>query len=46
MSDTIRLQCPDCGHIYDQQACDVLGAKEGNVFCPNCGKEVPAEYAE
>ena len=32
--------CPECHYAGDLESFDVLGADEGNVFCPSCGLEV------
>ena len=37
------LSCAECGRITHRDDNDVLGAREGNVFCPRCGRESESE---
>lgn len=37
------LRCPHCGFLGDNDDFDVIGADDGNLFCPSCGDEVTPE---
>lgn len=33
--------CPKCHAVSKLDDCDCLGADPDNVFCPECGAEIP-----
>jgi|GEM_PF-7122171 len=35
--------CPECGFTDDLDAFDVIGANDGNIFCPQCAHEFSAQ---
>lgn len=37
------LRCLNCDNLEYDAAYDVMGACEGNVFCPNCQCEINGE---
>ena len=43
-----RQTCPNCDYRDLLQCFDVLAADDGNVFCNQCGSEIPikAEWPE
>lgn len=38
------LRCHHCGTSGPSDMFDVAGADDGNVFCNQCGREIPCEY--
>lgn len=37
--EAVRATCLQCGYVGPLDSFDVLGADDGNMFCPRCGEE-------
>lgn len=46
LGDNVLLACPHCREVNILEDCDVFGADDGNVFCPECTTEIPIASCE
>jgi len=36
----LPTRCEICNSVFDLDEADVVGADDGNIFCPVCGQEI------
>lgn len=39
----LPTRCEKCNAVFPLYEADVIGADDGNIFCPECGQEIYGE---